>query len=219
MTIRSDVALKAVLFDLDGTLIDSIDNIIACWQHTTRTLLGKEITREEVLPMVGRTLVDSFEEVAPGRSEEMYAIYRAYQVVTHDEMIKLIPGTRETLEQLKSSGLALGVVTSKGIPAATAGLNLFNLTPFFDVLVTFEDTTLHKPHPDPLLAACERLAIEPAQAIYVGDAVVDILCGKAAGTRTAGVTWGAGAREDIVRAEPDYVFERMVDLSVLVAST
>ncbi len=207
--------MKAVLFDLDGTLIDSIDNIVACWQHTMRTLLGREITRDEVLPMVGRTLFDSFEAVAPGRSEGMFAIYRAYQVVTHDDMVTLVPGTKEVLEQLKATGLLLGVVTSKGIPAATTGLNLFDLSPFFDVLVTFEDTILHKPHPDPVLVACERLGLASAQAIYIGDAVVDILCGKAAGMRTAGVTWGAGAREDIVAAGPDYVFERMEELLIL----
>lgn len=218
-TTTSKEPLKAVLFDLDGTLIDSIDNIFACWQHTMRTLLGREITREEVLPMVGRTLFDSFEEVAPGRSAEMFAIYRAHQSITHDAMITLIPGTREALERLKASGLTLGVVTSKGIPAATSGLSLFNLAPFFDVLVTIESTVRHKPQPDPLLAACEQLAIAPSQAIYVGDAVVDILCGKAAGTQTAGVTWGAGALEDITRAQPDYIFNNMSELGVLCAST
>src|SRR5437868_3439793 len=108
MTTSNKQPLKAVLFDLDGTLIDSIDNIVACWQHTMRTLLGREISREEILPMVGRTLFDSFEAVAPGRSEEMFATYRAYQTVTHDTMIKLVPQTKETLDRLKACGLRLG---------------------------------------------------------------------------------------------------------------
>ena len=71
--------LQAVLFDLDGTLIHSIDHIISCWQHTVRTSLGREITREEVLPTLGRALLECFEEIAPGRSMEMREVYRAYQ--------------------------------------------------------------------------------------------------------------------------------------------
>jgi pyrophosphatase PpaX len=204
--------LKAILFDLDGTLINSIDHIVDCWQYAVRACLGREITREEVLPKVGRLLLETLEEYAPGQGEELLAAYRAYQVDSHDSAVTLVSGTRETLEGLKQAGLLLAVVTSKGVPAATMGLNLFALGPLFDALVTFEDTTRHKPNPDPLLVACERLGIEPAQALYVGDAVVDILAGKAAGMRTAGVTWGAGTRESITGAEPDYLFDSMPDI-------
>ena len=204
--------LRAVLFDLDGTLINSIDHIVACWQHTVRACLGREMAREEILPTLGRALLECFEEIAPGRSEEMRTTYRAYQVQTHDTMITLFPGTRETLERLRSAGLELGVVTSKGLPVATEGLDLFNLVTFFNMLVTYEDTTRHKPHPDPLLVACERLGIEPEQALYVGDALVDIQAGKAAGTQTAGVSWGAASREDLAMAGPDYVFDSMGEL-------
>ena len=80
------------------------------------------------------------------------------------------------------------------------------------MLVTYDDTTRHKPYPDPLLAGCDRLGIEPGQVLYVGDALVDIQAGKAAGTRTAGVTWGAGSLEDLVGAQPDYLFNAMDEL-------
>jgi len=174
------------------------------------------MTREEILPTLGRALLECLEEVAPGRSQEMRDVYRAYQVRTHDTIVTLFPGTRETLERLKEAGFGLGVVTSKGLIVASEGLNLFNLMPLFDVLVTYEDSTLHKPNPDPLLVACEQLSIEPAQALYVGDAVVDIQAGKAAGTQTAGVTWGAGTRLEIEKASPDYIFEQMADVLRLV---
>src|SRR5512133_2295243 len=75
-TMQSSPSLKAVLFDLDGTLIHSVDHIVDCWQHTVRTCLGREITREEVLPTLGRTLFDAFEEIAPGRSQELYGVYK-----------------------------------------------------------------------------------------------------------------------------------------------
>jgi pyrophosphatase PpaX len=218
---------RAVLFDLDGTLIHSIEHIIACWQHTVRTSLGREMSREEIVPTLGRALLECFEEIAPGRSLEMREVYRAYQKATHDTDVTLVPGTHEALERLRAAGFTLGVVTSKGITVATEGLNLFNLTPYFDTLITYEDTDRHKPHPDPLLLASDRLGIEPeyipyqnkqdgrglrlpfSQVIYIGDAVFDIQAGKAAGMRTGAVTWGAGRREELEAEEPDYIFDRM----------
>ena len=209
---QSFLPLKAVLFDLDGTLIHSIDHIVDCWQHTVRTCLGREITREEVLPTLGRTLFDAFEEIAPGRSQEMYGVYKAYQNSVHDTAITLVPGTKETLAKLKASGMLLGVVTSKSTPVATRGLNLFELTPYFDTLVTIEDTERHKPHPDPLLVASERLGVAPSEIIYVGDALVDIKAGKAAGMTTAWVTWGSGTSSEFESMAPDYTFDTMEDV-------
>src|SRR3954470_15602718 len=145
--------IKAVVFDLDGTLIQSVDHIVDCWQYTVRTCLGREITREEVLPTLGRMLVDALEETAPGRGQEMYEVYKAYEHNHHDTRVTLVPGTKETLEQLKSAGLLVGVATSKGIEVATRGLNLFDLVPYLDTLVTREDSERHKPYPDPLLVA------------------------------------------------------------------
>jgi len=92
-----DRYLKAVLFDLDGTLIHSVEHIVKCWQYATLTCLGREMTREEILPTIGRTLADAFEEVAPGRNAELHAAYKARQIGTHDIEVELVPGTVETL--------------------------------------------------------------------------------------------------------------------------
>jgi pyrophosphatase PpaX len=129
--------LKAVLFDLDGTLINSIDHIVSCWQHTVRACLGREMSREEVVPTLGRALLECFEEIAPGRGEEMREVYRAHQKTTHDTMVTPVPGTRDTLDRLKLSGVRLGVVTSKGLPVALEGLDLFDLRPYFELLVSY----------------------------------------------------------------------------------
>lgn len=211
--------LKAVLFDLDGTLIHSIEHIIACWQHTVRTSLGKEMSREEILPTLGRALLESFEEVAPGRSLEMREVYRAYQKATHDSDITLVAKTHETLTKLHSDGYKLGVVTSKGIVVASEGLNLFNLLPYFDVLVTYEDTERHKPNPDPLLVGSQRLGIEPVNIMYVGDAVFDIQASKAAGMAAVGVTWGAGKREELEEAGADWVVDTMDELLPILSTS
>jgi pyrophosphatase PpaX len=215
----TDRKIRGVLFDLDGTLIDSIDHIVHCWQHTVRTCLGREITREEVVPTLGRALLECFEEIAPGEGERMREVYRAHQKLTHDEMVAAVPGTHEALSRLRDAGLRLGVVTSKGLPATTEGLNLHSLRGFFTAFATYEDTTRHKPFPDPVLLGCERLGLAPADAIYVGDALFDIQAGKAAGTRTAAVTWGAGSRDVLLAARPDIVAATMSELaeSILIA--
>lgn len=203
--------IHAILFDLDGTLINSIDHIVDCWQHTMRTGLGREISREEVLPTIGRSLQACFEEIAPGRSAELYAIYTAYERDRHDSNVQLIMGTREVLDALREEGYRLGVVTSKILHVAMSGLQLFGLASYFEVIITQADTERHKPYPDPLLLACERLGAPPAEAAYVGDAWTDVEAGKAAGLLTVGVTWGA-AGEAIREAQPDYILASMSDL-------
>lgn len=201
------------MFDLDGTLINSIDHIVACWQETVRTCLKREMTRQEILPTLGRALLECFEEIAPGRAEELRDVYRAHQKLTHDDMVTLVPGTRETLTVLKEAGIRLGVVTSKGIVVATEGLDLFGLVPLFDTLVTYEDTTRHKPQPDPLFVAAERMSLEPGEMVYVGDAVVDVQAGKAAGLRTLAVTWGAGDIDSLIAAGPDGICGSMGEVA------
>jgi len=210
--------LKAVLFDLDGTLIHSVDHIVDCWQHTARTCLGREMTREEILPTLGRTLYDAFEEIAPGRSDELYEVYRAHQVVTHDSTVTMVEGTRETLEALKKAGMLLGVVTAKKLVTAMRGIDLFGLAAYFDTIVTLEDSSKHKPSPEPLLVAAQKLGIRPEEAVYVGDARVDIEAGHAAGMGTAWVTWGAGTLLNLQDVKPDFVFDRMDEVLSLLSA-
>jgi pyrophosphatase PpaX len=139
-------------------------------------------------------------------------VYRAHQRKTHDSMVTLVAGTRETLSALKDAGLLLGVVTAKRLQTAMEGLNLFDLAPYFDTVVTLEDTDRHKPSPDPLLVAAQRLNIRPEEAIYVGDARVDIEAGHAAGMRTAWVTWGAGTLGNLDGVGPEYTFGTMSEI-------
>jgi pyrophosphatase PpaX len=143
----------------------------------------------------------------------MREVYRAYQKETHDTMVTPVPGAREALERLRSAGMSLGVVTSKSLPVALEGLNLFDLASFFATLVTYEDTTRHKPNPDPLFVAAERMGLEPGEMIYVGDAVVDVQAGKAAGMRTAAVIWGAGQVDALRAAQPDFMVDTMQELA------
>ena len=206
--------IRAVLFDLDGTLINSIDHIVDCWQHTVRTGLGVEMARETILPTIGRPLVACFEELAPGRGQELREIYVDYERGRHDTAVQIIDGTHAVLAGLKEQGYRLGVVTAKVLDIALNGLRLFDLVDYFDVIVTLEDTERHKPYPDPVLAACERLGVQPSEAVYVGDALTDVEAGKAAGVLTIGVTWGASGA-GIREAAPDYILASMDELPAM----
>ena len=208
--------MKAILFDFDGTIVDTVDLIVANWQHATETHLGYRIEREKVLPSIGLSLLAALEDAAPGRGQQLFDTYQEHNMQWHDQLAKLIPGTTEMLAALKERGLKLGVVTAKRHSTLAMGLRLFDLSSYFDVLVGLEDTTRHKPLPDPVLNGLERLGIAPTpeNAAFVGDAASDIKAGKAANVTTIAVPWGAGSREDLQIA--DALIERWDDLLRLV---
>jgi pyrophosphatase PpaX len=185
--------LDVILFDLDGTLIDTIDLIVGCWQHATHVHCGAPIPREQVLPTIGLPLAEALEAYAPGQGPALWAAYQDYNAEWHDRLALLVPGTREMLGALKAANRPLGVVTSKRHPILRRGLDLFALGPFFDLAVAFEDTGRHKPAADPVLFALERLGRlpDPNTIAYVGDAPSDLACAQAAGVRPIGVPWGA----------------------------
>src|SRR6476659_3478378 len=117
--------LQAILFDLDGTLVDSLDLIVTCWQWTTEQHLGYRIPREHVLPTIGRPLVECLDEIAPGQGEAMLVTYRAYNELHHDNLIRLPSGTHAMLEALRVRGLRTGIVTAKGSAIAQMALRRF----------------------------------------------------------------------------------------------
>ena len=198
---------RTVLFDLDGTVIDSGAMILASFRHATRTVLGREIPDHLLMEGVGgQTLREQMQVLDEERVDELVDVYRTHNTALHEEL-QACAGMLDALEQLRREGRQLGVVTSKrriGIELAFKALP--ELERVFDVAVGTDDTERHKPHPDPLLLAAERLGAPPAETAYVGDSPFDMQAARAAGMFTVAVTWGRIHGEDRLRLEePDAV--------------
>ncbi len=188
----SPVALKAVLFDNDGTLVDTHDIILASFRYASQEVLGRVYPDEVYMAKVGQPLavqVDDFTSDAAVK-ERFLKVYRAHNATIHDKMIKAFPGLIGLLERLRDEGFALGVVTSKMRNTAWGGLVVVGAAPYFECIVGSEDTEAHKPSPEPVLLGCEKLGVAASECVYVGDAPFDIEAGVAAGCATIGVTWG-----------------------------
>ncbi|WP_312468784.1 pyrophosphatase PpaX [Neobacillus sp.] len=204
--------ITTILFDLDGTLIDTNELIISTYLHTLEKFYPSKYQREDVLPFMGPTLQEAFSTVDPDRVEEMIVEYRAFNLANHDALVREFEGVFETVQTLFEKGYKLGIVTTKRHDVALKGLRLMNLDRFFEVIVALDHVTKVKPDPEPILHALEQLDAVPAETLMVGDNYHDILAGKNAGTLSAGVAWSIKGRDYIAKYEPDYILEKMADL-------
>jgi len=184
------VRFPVVLFDLDGTLIDSGAIILASFRHATRTVLDREIPDELLLAHVGgSSLHDQMRALDPLRVDELVHSYREHNEPLHDGL-DAFPGVVDLLQELHEEGRKLGIVTAKRRLTVDLALSRVPLAPYFDTIVTAELTERHKPDPEPVLLALERLNADPEQAAYVGDSPFDMGAARGAGVRAVGVTWG-----------------------------
>jgi pyrophosphatase PpaX len=203
------VRYPTVLFDLDGTLVDSAAMILASFRHATRTVLRREIPDHELLAAVGGSgLRAQMKALAPDRVDELVDVYSEHNVGLHPGL-RPCTGVLDLLETLKAEGRRLGVVTAKRRATLALAFEVLpQLEAYFDAAIASEDTERHKPHPQPLLAALERLDETPSRAVYVGDSPFDVQAAKAAGMGAIAVTWGAiHPRERLERERPDAVVD------------
>ena len=212
--------LTTVLFDLDGTLIDSIRLIIDSYHHTLKTHGIPPKTDREWLEGIGTPLRAQFAEWAHDeeRMEALIATYREYTICHHDSRVTAYPGTVEMVRAVRAAGCQTGLVTSKNRVGAFRGLRLVGLVDAMDVVVGADDVTNPKPHPEPVHHAVAQLGADPASTIYVGDSLHDMHAGRDAGVMTGAVLWGPFSRADLEPAAPTFWFERPADLLTLLAA-
>ena len=204
---------RTVLFDLDGTLIDSGAMILASMRHATRTVLARELPESELLARVGSThLREQMLGIDARRADELVRAYRAHNEPLHAEL-RACSGMLAVVEKLHAEGRRLGIVTAKRHATVRLAFDVCPLERLFATVVASDDTERHKPDPAPILVALDRLGSEPREAAYVGDAPFDVESAKAAGVFAVAVGWGGiHPRERVEAAGPDAFVETAEEL-------
>lgn len=209
--------ITTLLFDFDGTLLDTNELIIQTFQTVLNAHYPGRYEREDILPFLGPTLKETFDSIDPAKSEELIAEYRTWNLANHDAFASEFDGVSETLRQLKNTGFKMAIVSTKRNNMVMKGLRLMSAGNLFDTVIGLDDVQHAKPHPEPLLLAMERLNSTPEETLMIGDNVHDILGGKNAGVRTAGVAWSAKGEKFIREQEPDFVLQHISDLLTITA--
>jgi len=199
--------LRTVVFDLDGTLIDSLALILASYRHTMETHLGHRLPDEMWIAGMGTPLavqMCSFARTAD-EAEEMTETYQVHNLANHDRLVMPYAGVRESVAMLRDRGVTLAIATSKRSIATGMGLRACGLPEeWFAGVVTADDVTRPKPDPQPVVRALELCGeLDPSRAVYVGDSIHDMQSGRAAGVTTAAVLWGPNSRETLQETNPD----------------
>lgn len=205
------MSYKGILFDLDGTLLDTTDLILKSFQHTIRIHEGCDADMELVKSTFGRPLIEALALMGKD-PEAMIKTYREYNIRYHDELAQVFAGVAEVIRKLYGQGIKLAVVTSKTRTTSIRGLRLFDLDKYFPVVIGHEDCQRHKPHPEPVQLALAALGLPAGDCLMVGDSPFDIMSAKAAGVRTAAVRWTYVPWQDVVAAGPDHVVAEMAEL-------
>ena len=201
-----------VLFDFDGTVVDSGAMILASFRHATKTVLDRELSDAELLAAVGTPLREQMHLFDAERADELIDVYRAHNEPLH-EALEPCDGMLDVLRRLKEEGRRLGVVTAKRRGTVELAFAVLPLRHYFDTVVAAEDATRHKPAPEPLLIALDRLGARADAAAYVGDSPLDVAAAKAARVFAVAVTWGGIHTEAALRSEePDAVVSTTEEL-------
>jgi pyrophosphatase PpaX len=204
------------LFDLDGTLLDSVELILASYRHTALAHRGEAPDDAVWLAGLGTPLRTQLRHLSddPAEIEAMTATYREHNLANHDRMVRPYDGVVHAVRGLTSRG-TLGLVTSKLRQGALRGLRVADLEEAFSVVIGADDVDRHKPDPAPVLAAIERLGADPSTTVFIGDSPHDMAAGRAAGVRTAAALWGPFPRETLEPHRPDYWLYAPADLATL----
>ncbi len=205
------MAIKGILFDLDGTVIDTNELIFRSFEYALDTVLHTSLSRDILRTTFGKPLKQIMREIDSDRAEELRQAFADYSI-SHEKEIYLFPGVEEALQQLKANHIGTAIVTSRLQKSALRDLHQFELEKYFDVIITPEATEKHKPNPEPALKALELLNILPHQAIMVGDSGLDLLCGNQAGCKTAAVRYSMFPQEELLQYQPDYIIDTFSDL-------
>jgi pyrophosphatase PpaX len=200
------------VFDLDGTIVDSVELIVISFKHAMREVLGREVSREEAIAYVGRPLREQMVAFSPERADELVASYREFNHREHDRMLRLYDGIPDLLDSLRKAGIKVGLVTSKSRYTTKMAFDLTGIESYFDATICADESARNKPYPDPILLCLEAMGVAPAEAAYVGDSPADIQAARAAGVEAIAVAWGVFELEALIAEKPDRVVHTVPEL-------
>ncbi|WP_426450587.1 pyrophosphatase PpaX [Paenibacillus sp. S-38] len=205
--------IQTVLFDLDGTILDTNELIIQSFLHTFEGVTAEPLTRSHIIPNMGRPLVEQMVFFS-GREEveDLVAKYRHFNLTRHDELVTEFPKVRETLAKLHAAGIRMGVVTSKIRKTTEMGLKLTGIYDYFGSIVTVEDVEKAKPDPEGIRKALQELGADPATALMVGDSHYDIEAAHNAGLPSVGVAWSLKGLEYLQGYSPTHIIHDIEEL-------
>lgn len=206
--------IETVLFDLDGTIVNTNELIITSFLHVMdKHYPEPPFTREQIIPHMGLTLEQQLRQFT-GREDvaELVTDYRAHNMLHHDALVREFPNVHKVISRLHEKGITLGVVTTKMRPSTILALETFDLMKFMKEIVTLNDVENPKPHPEPVLTAIQRLNADPKTTLMVGDSPADLQSARAAGVRSAAVAWSLKGAEVLKKYDPDYILNDMTDL-------
>ncbi|GGD98825.1 pyrophosphatase PpaX [Paenibacillus nasutitermitis] len=213
------LAIRTVLFDLDGTILDTNELIIHSFLHALQEIVPPPFSREHIIPSMGEPLHVQMQKFS-GQEDvsQLIAVYREVNLRMHDEYVKPFPGVKEVLANLHAAGIQIGIVTTKMRLTTERGLHYTGLYDYIhpDGIVTIDDVTHPKPHPEPVLMAVKALGADPATTIMVGDSIVDIQSAEAAGTISVGVAWSLKGEAVLTEYGARHIIHDMRDLYALV---
>lgn len=201
-----------VIFDLDGTLLNTDLLIHKSFEYVFQKYKPNyQLTKEEHLSFLGPMLSDSFRRYFPeDMIDELVGCYREYNHTHHEDYVTIYPTVKETLEILKKKGYSLGVVTTKFKDAAMIGLDLFDITQYFDVIIGGNEVSHSKPDPEGLFKVMEYTNC--SKGAMIGDNTSDILSGKNASIYTIGVNWSPKGTKEVEKLKPDLMINQMDEI-------
>lgn len=208
-----------VIFDLDGTLVDTINLIVSSYQHAFTTVLGHEWDEAEIKTWIGQSLYGAMKKASPENADEIFRVYTSWNVANTERLLTVYHGVPELLRELVAAGVRMGVATSKRDEPAHWAMQLAGIDDLLPLLVHHDSVDEHKPSPKAVLLAASKLDADPADCVYVGDAAVDVLAAHNAGMACVAVTWGAGTREAIEAAGPTVTCDTVDELRAALLGT
>jgi pyrophosphatase PpaX len=206
---------STVLFDLDGTLINTNELILASFEHTFDIHCPNKFTREDVMPIMGEPLTDQMHFFDPTQADEMVKTYRLFNEMEHDRFVEEFPHVLFCLEKLYKNGITMGVTSNKRRVAVEQGLRRFDMEKWMKTIICEGEAKRNKPHPDMLILAMEQLHVSAEETLFVGDSRYDILAAERAGIDSVGVAWSLHV-EDVKNHQPTYWIEEMRELLEIV---